>query len=403
MLHAGPEQRARSTRSRRAGLSRVAAMLSFVLLGCSWLCVASGIFPLFHAHRRANRTKCSNNMRQLALAAIQYSDDKRFFPHIGGLNELDGGTDSNATTKIVRGLVWYGYHDNPEGFICPDSYDLYVPISDKHVKANMRLWFWGGEARGDDATSPFRDSLPDPVLDRTDELSYGWSRRSLSSSARSTAPLLADRAQADPAVRESGDTSSLPVGLYGNHDAGSNVAYADGTVMFVNGGPGEPERLSATVDKDQDGFLGIHAPARTTPFSQRVNSSPRLQAWLPLVALFGPPLLLGLFLTVLVNRQAAAEVAPVKVVLSSRGAVTPVRPSRVATLGPEERATLGLSKPPTPGSPVVLQHQQRCPVCHDGVGVEHPLSRCLDCRAVFHAECVAPGGACPTLGCGVRS
>ena len=31
----------------------------------------------------ARRTACGNNLRALAVAAIQYADDKRFFPHVG--------------------------------------------------------------------------------------------------------------------------------------------------------------------------------------------------------------------------------------------------------------------------------------------------------------------------------
>jgi prepilin-type processing-associated H-X9-DG protein len=391
---------ARERGSRRAGLGRVEAMLLFVLLGGGWLCVASGVLPVFHhGKHRSNRTKCSNNLRQLGLAAIQYADDKRFFPHVGPIPQLDGGTDSNATTKVVRALLWYGYHDNPEGYICPSSYDMYLPITDSEVKANLRLWFWGGgEARGDPTLSPFVDERPDPTLDATDELSYGWTRRGMNMNARSSTPLLADRAQADPDVRD--DVTVSKPGLFGNHDAGANVVRADGSVAFVDGGPDGPERLSATVDRDKDGFLAIRPPTRVSPLATRFEAS-SLAPWLPLVALFGPPALLGLFLVVRVSRAGPAD-APVTVVLAKRGAVAPVRPSRVETLGPEERATLGLGKPPTPGSPVVLQHQQRCPVCHDGVGVEHPLSRCLDCRAVFHAECVAPGGPCPTLGCRAR-
>ena len=42
----------------------------------------------------------------------------------------------------MRSLYWYGYHDNPEGAICPSSIDVYVPIQNKAVRDDLRLWNW---------------------------------------------------------------------------------------------------------------------------------------------------------------------------------------------------------------------------------------------------------------------
>ncbi|MCH7653638.1 MAG: glutamyl-tRNA reductase [Chloroflexi bacterium] len=88
---------------------------------------------------RRNRARCANNLRQLGLAAIQYSDDKRFFPHVRKIRELDGGYDSNHTPKTMRSLQWYGYHDNPEGWICSSSYDVFVPISSAAVRLARQI------------------------------------------------------------------------------------------------------------------------------------------------------------------------------------------------------------------------------------------------------------------------
>lgn len=366
--------------SRRAGLGRLEAVLLFVLLGGGWLLAATAVNGL----RRAGApTKCANTLRQLGLAAIQYADDQRFFPHVGPLKELDGGVDSNATTKIVRSLVWYGYHDNPEGFVCPQSYDLYVPITDDVVKANLRLWFWGGAQRGDLDASPFVDGLADPVLDDTDELSFGWTRRGMNSNVRSTAQLAADRAQAVP------DPESTRPGLQGNHGEGANVLQADGTVTWYAAGEhGVTSRHDFESLAHDDGSprltagdLAIHPPVLAPETSwpgQPFVGRARPGAWLPLLGLFGPPALLGLLLAA-VSRRRPSEVA-------KSGAPAPAAkgPSRVTSLTPADGA---------------LQDRQRCPLCHDVVVADDHLSRCLDCRAVFHAACVAPGGACTTLGC----
>jgi prepilin-type N-terminal cleavage/methylation domain-containing protein len=76
---------------------------------------------LMKAKEKANRTKCSNNLLQMGLAGIQYADDKRFFPHYRSKALLDNGYAEASSVKNVRALLWFGYHDNPEGWICPSS------------------------------------------------------------------------------------------------------------------------------------------------------------------------------------------------------------------------------------------------------------------------------------------
>jgi prepilin-type N-terminal cleavage/methylation domain-containing protein len=126
-------------------------------------------------YEKKMRIGCTNNLRTFGLAAIQYADDKRFFPHNGKLSKVDGdgmnGT-SNHQTKIVRALQWYGYHDEPENWICPASSD-----SAPEPSAQVRTWSWGGGERGSLTESPFVHDADDPALIATAELSYGWTRR----------------------------------------------------------------------------------------------------------------------------------------------------------------------------------------------------------------------------------
>jgi type II secretory pathway pseudopilin PulG len=135
------------------------------------------LVPTIKAERaKADRAKCSNTLRQLGLAAIQYAGDKIVLPHNNKLRQLDGdgmnGT-SNHQTKIVRALQWYGYHDSPGGWICPASDDR----ARDPVVASARSWSWDGGSKGSPTLSPFVDDADDPVLTTTRELSYGWSRK----------------------------------------------------------------------------------------------------------------------------------------------------------------------------------------------------------------------------------
>lgn len=184
----------------------------------------------FHGHHKANRTKCASNQRQLALAAIQYADDKRVFPHVGALRELDGDASSNHAPKVVRTLYWYGYHDNPEGAVCPSSLDVYVPIQNKAVRDDLRLWNWSTtQEPGDTERSPLEHGF-DPSLLQTQELSYGWTRRGMTSNVRSSAALTADRA-----VRTAEKPApSVAPGDVGNHLLGWNLTHADGVVEFLS-------------------------------------------------------------------------------------------------------------------------------------------------------------------------
>jgi hypothetical protein len=203
------------------------------------LLLGAGFLPVLLAPALPSRhsgSRCGSNLRQLGLAAIQYSDDKRFFPHVKGLRELDDGYDSNHAAKSVRALQYYGYHDNPEGWICPSSSDTFVHITASAVQMDPRLWFWNGTSLPTTPTwrSPFVDGQPDPTLRETPELSYGWTRKGMNSNARSISLLSADRA-----VREvEGTGASALAGEVGNHIEGTYVLRVDATVqLHATGAP----------------------------------------------------------------------------------------------------------------------------------------------------------------------
>jgi type II secretory pathway pseudopilin PulG len=199
---------------------------------------------LMKAKQKANRTKCSNNLRQAGLAMIQYADDKRFYPHVNRLQDLDGDVTSSDSPRIARTLVWYGYIELG-AYVCPESFDLEFNPASPGV-SSPRTWFWGGQTIAESELSPLVDGNADPTLDSTDELSYGWSRRGMNSNVRSTALISADRALKDPTA-----TSVLT----GNHDDGWNVGQADGTVSWVQ----PPADHLTLTDKavPESGYLSI--------------------------------------------------------------------------------------------------------------------------------------------------
>jgi hypothetical protein len=137
--------------------------------------------------------------------------------------------DSNHQTKIMRALMWYGYHDNPEAWICKSSFDQSVKIGDPDVIETIRLWSWGGGSSGSLTESPFVHDADDPILKNTEELSYGYTRKGMNSNARSTSKLAADRSRR---LSADGNDTSV-VGALGNHFEGWNVLQLDGAVTFM--------------------------------------------------------------------------------------------------------------------------------------------------------------------------
>lgn len=242
----GPKAVAPPAKGTNVGLIVVIILVVIVGGMCLVGVLASLLMPaMMKAKQKANRTKCSNHLRRNALAMIQYADDKRFYPHVRGMRDLDGDVTTSDTPKIARTLIWHGYLDDPEVFICPESYDLPYGRPNSMV-TSPRTWFWDGQTIAESELSPLADGNADPTLDTTDELSYGWSRRGMNSNVRSTALISADRALKDPSATNA---------LTGNHSDGWNVGQADGTVQWVQ--PPADELTATDTNDPESGYLSI--------------------------------------------------------------------------------------------------------------------------------------------------
>jgi prepilin-type N-terminal cleavage/methylation domain-containing protein len=228
--------------SRSKGFTLIELLVVVAIIGI----LATLLMPaLMKAKEKANRTKCSNNLRQLGIAAISYSDDKRFFPHFNRPHALDGDFLTSDPSKSIRALLWYGYTDSPEGWICPSSYDMFVRIDDAKSKQNMKYWFWsspnangsvtggGGQGSANSTVSPFVDGMPDHSIDGTDELSYGWTRKGMNTNTRSTALLGADRSVRREQDLVGGTVAAGGNANHGNHVDGWNAMQVDGAVLWL--------------------------------------------------------------------------------------------------------------------------------------------------------------------------
>jgi hypothetical protein len=233
-------------------------VLVVLVLGAAFFAPA-----LFKAKEKSCGPRCKNQLRQIGLAAIQYADDQRFLPHVGRLQDLDGdfqGMGPTSTTKSLRALLWFGYLDRPETLICGSSDYGWRPIESELTKGNMRYWFWDGDhERGNPGLTPFVDGLPDPSVERVEDLSYGWTRKGMNRNTRGSSLLAADRA-----VRLESEFSQAPPphpGWRGNHGDGWHVLFADASTRWVATTDTLHDRapadmLGATSD-NADGFLAV--------------------------------------------------------------------------------------------------------------------------------------------------
>lgn len=199
------------------------------LMTLAWLRMSSGV----------SRSKCSSNVRQMALGAVSYAGDKRFFPQLHRMLP-DETAVARSSTEVARALIWGGYLDSAEVFVCPQSEDRSLPLGPGFFEDHRR-WFWGGQLTGDPNAPPGFDDLDDPQLVTTSELSYGWTRKPMNTTAGSSNVLAGDRA-----IRRVRGAKGPP-GEVGNHWGGIHVVHVDAATRWTpaeEGRPLSPELLA---------------------------------------------------------------------------------------------------------------------------------------------------------------
>jgi hypothetical protein len=232
---AGADPNLRSGRAVVIGLG-----LLFVVMLAATLILAAVMPGVVARQQRANRVKCSNTLRGLGVAALQYSQDGGRFPHVMKRDELDGDPTTPDTPKAWRMLLRGGYVDVPEAFVCP--------VKPKHIsppsrRVERRTWL----------TTPSGERSPSasPSLEAFERLSYGWTRRGLGAEARGSYYLAADKAVFAPEGEEQG--------MRGNHVDGWTVLRVDGstTWLSVHDEPFPGATLHRIEDPERDGFLSV--------------------------------------------------------------------------------------------------------------------------------------------------
>lgn len=215
-----------------------------------------GYAVLNRARGKAESLDCKDRLRQIGLAHLMYTDDKIYFPHstrIGSLDEDAAGDGPATTSQNPRALLWYGYLDDPSMWACPsDELSRARTTGPLASEEARRSWHWAGPASGGASLSPFVDGRHDPAIERSAQLSYGWTRKSYNRGTRSTSYIAADRAV---------ETERSA----GNHAGGWNVLFADAAVLFQPVGQRiefpvddlHPADLLSKTARNYDGFLAI--------------------------------------------------------------------------------------------------------------------------------------------------
>ncbi|MDR3708216.1 MAG: DUF1559 domain-containing protein [Capsulimonadaceae bacterium] len=216
--------------------------------------LAAILFPVFAtAREKARQTTCASNLKQIGLAFVQYCQDN----DETSLPVQSPDTGNSACTNLVYspGMILAPYIKSPNVWICPSdtivsplysanyctlisssaTYNCYTEVSYGYNAYLMEQWKLGNPngvttanalcgaitpAKLSQLTTPSQDGLF--FADRTQWAGYllAWAANSF---------LMVE------GIDNNNYQSEQPNGPQQGHNAGGNVAYADGHVKWLTG------------------------------------------------------------------------------------------------------------------------------------------------------------------------
>jgi prepilin-type N-terminal cleavage/methylation domain-containing protein len=177
-----------------------------LLVVISIIAVLAGLSmtAVIKVRQESRKVACSNNLKQLGLAAQMYLNDHRIFPYnlgdaAGEKEDAFGDEEESATRGLdhIQVLFDGDYIDDPEVVICPASKDIAATIDDEG-RYVLKV-----------------------IAPGVANCSYAWAKEVKTDGDPSTDPLAADNAEKDEARGND------------NHPGGRNILYLQGNVKWV--------------------------------------------------------------------------------------------------------------------------------------------------------------------------
>jgi hypothetical protein len=238
-------------RRRRRGFALFELLFVLLGIGLAWCFLR---ITCLSARLKAGEERCANNLKQIGLAALNYADDRRFFPHRALISRLDPGVTSNIAPRCCRALFCFGYLEDPRVFVCPSSPDRAAPF--EPPVARFFCWSSGTPGSVPVGASPIYDTTGagDRPLTAMTDLSYGWSMKGLSGGSISTNLLAGDKARLVPGR---GDDPEREGHMRGNHAQRLNAVCLDAHVVRILPEGDEVTTHNVAETTQGGGFLGV--------------------------------------------------------------------------------------------------------------------------------------------------
>ena len=173
--------------------------------------------------------KCRWRLSHIGSAAILYSTDYAYFPHMTAHDKENGSKEVSA---VYRVFIFHKYLGSSDTFAC-GSGESFIRSSES-VLDDPRKWTWG-PAKSRPVTKrakkPVLSVRDEPELSSNDELSYTWRKKVLKAADATADDLLAaHKCWPNPDKLEPRYLISLSSPRQPSHEDAISVVFADGRV-----------------------------------------------------------------------------------------------------------------------------------------------------------------------------